>query len=361
MEDDKVHQLVDICKITEEEAKSYLEASNGDLNVAIGFVVGGKQQQQQQNTPASPPQYVEPPTGAGALAGQPPKQPQHPPANSNRGGITGFSDINKKDNPEDEKRNQFYAGGEKSGIAVLDPSKQNRDQLVDQVFETAQKHGAVSKSDVPAPPKDKFGGTGYTLGNNADESKVVVPKAKPAGLKTVILTFYTDCFTIDDGPPRKYQDPANAAFLNDVNKGVVPRELEAMAKGADLNIELLRKNEEYKPPPKPKVVAFSGAGNSVGELNAAPVGTKVDASSIVVDDSKPVTTIQVRLHDGSRLTIKCNQTHTIGDIKSHIEASHPTGKAMELRLSYPNKLLVDDHQTVQEAGISNASIIQRIF
>jgi len=121
------------------------------------------------------------------------------------------------------------------------------------------------------------------------------------------------------------------------------------------------KNEEYKPPPKPKVVAFSGAGHSVGEINASPAGTKVDASSIVVDGSKPITTIQVRLHDGSRLTIKCNHTHTIGDIKSHIEAAHPSGKAMELRLSYPSKLLVDDFETVQDAGLINASITQRIF
>jgi len=68
-----------------------------------------------------------------------------------------------------------------------------------------------------------------------------VPKTKPPGLKTVILTFWTDCFTIDDGPPRKFKDSANAEFLNDVHKGVVPRELEALAQGADLNIELLKK------------------------------------------------------------------------------------------------------------------------
>jgi len=48
-----------------------------------------------------------------------------------------------------KKRDAYYAGGEKSGIAILDPSKPNRDEVVDKVFESAQKHGAVSKSDVP--------------------------------------------------------------------------------------------------------------------------------------------------------------------------------------------------------------------
>jgi len=213
---------------------------------------------------------------------------------------------------------------------------------------------------MPGSDKEKFGGTGYTLGNTAEESKVVVPKTKKPDLRTVILTFYTDCFTVDDGPPRKIQDPANATFLNEVNKGVVPRELEALAQGADLNIELLKKNEEYKPPPKPKVVAFSGTGHSLGSFNQ-PIATVASASTIVVDETKSITTIQVRLHDGSRLTIKCNHIHTIGDLKAHIEATKPSGKAMELRCSYPNKILVDDMQTVQEAGILNASIIQRLF
>jgi len=188
-----------------------------------------------------------------------------------------------------------------------------------------------------------------------------VPKTKPPGLKTVILTFWTDCFTIDDGPPRKFKDSANAEFLNDVHKGVVPRELEALAQGADLNIELLKKNEEYKPPPKPKVVAFSGSGQTLGEFNIVPVATKPTASLIIIDETKPTTTIQVKLSDGSRLTIKCNLTHTVGDLKSHIEGTKPSGKAMELRVSYPNKLLIDEHQTVQEAGLLNASIIQRLF
>jgi len=274
--------------------------------------------------------------------------------------IRGISDIRKTD-ADDEKRDQFYAGGEKSGIAVLDPTKQNRDQLVDQVFQSAQKHGAVPKHEIPVSEKDKFVGTGYTLGNTSEESKVVTPKPKPPGLKTVILTFWTDCFTIDDGPTRKFHDPATAEFLNDVHKGVVPRELEALAQGADLNIELLKKNEEYKPPQKPKIVAFSGSGHALGEFNSIPVATKAEASAIVVDDSKPITTIQVRLSDGSRLTIKCNLTHTVGNIKSHIESLKPSGKAMELRLSYPSKILADEYQTVQEAGLSNATIVQRLF
>jgi len=267
-----------------------------------------------------------------------------------------LSDIRNAD-PDDEKRDSYYAGGEKSGIAILDPTKQNRD-VVDKVIESAKKHGAVPKNEVPAEEKEKFVGTGYTLGNTVDNSKVVVPKPKPPGLKTVVLTFWKDCFTVDDGPPRKFSDPANASFLADVQRGVVPRELGAIAGGADLNIELIEKKEEYKPPPKPKVVAFSGSGHSLGGTSTS--GTIVAAKLITIDESQPTTTIQIRLHDGGRLNIKCNHTHTLGDLRAHIEASKPTGKAMELRTTYPNAVLSDDSVTVKDAGLLNAAIVQRL-
>jgi len=201
----------------------------------------------------------------------------------------------------------------KSGIAILDPTKNNRD-VVDKVIESAKKHGAVPKHEIPQEEKDKFGGTGYTLGNTVDNSKVVVPKPKPPGLKTVVLTFWKDCFTVDDGPPRKFTDPANASFLNDVEKGVVPRELGALAGGSDLNIELIEKKEDYKPPPKPKVVAFSGSGHSLGSPSSSggSSGTTVTAKLITVDETQPTTTIQIRLQEGGRLNIKCNHTHTVG-------------------------------------------------
>jgi len=211
---------------------------------------------------------------------------------------------------------------------------------------------------MPPEEKEKFGGTGYTLGNTVDNSKVVVPKPKPQGLKTVVLTFWKDCFTVDDGPPRKFTDPANATFLSEVHKGVVPRELEALARGADLNLEILEKKEEYKPQPK-KVIAFSGLGHALGGTEGSS-GTKAAARLIEVDESKPTTTLQIRLHNGERLNIKCNHTHTVGDIRAHIEAAKPTGKAMELRTTYPNKILSDDYATIKDENLLNAAIVQRI-
>jgi len=142
---------------------------------------------------------------------------------------------------------------------------------------------------------------------------------------------------------------------------VVPRELEELAGGADLNIELIKKAEEYKPPPKPKVVAFSGSGHSLGSEASGTGGTTAAAKLVIVDESQPTTTLQIRLHDGGRLVIKCNHSHTVGDIRAHIEASKPSGKAMELRTTYPNKVLTEDSVTIKDAGLLNAALVQRLF
>lgn len=48
--------------------------------------------------------------------------------------------------------------------------------------------------------------------------------------------------------------------------------------------------------------------------------TQVAAREILVDTSAPATTIQVRLHDGSRIKVALNLSHTVRDIRSHLEA-----------------------------------------
>jgi len=50
--------------------------------------------------------------------------------------------------------------------------------LVDQVFQSAQKRGAVSKHEMPPEEKEKFAGKGYTLGNTVDNSRIVAPVSK---------------------------------------------------------------------------------------------------------------------------------------------------------------------------------------
>eukprot|EP01123_Difflugia_compressa_P013746 TRINITY_DN6563_c0_g1_i1.p1 TRINITY_DN6563_c0_g1~~TRINITY_DN6563_c0_g1_i1.p1 ORF type:complete len:372 (-),score=98.65 TRINITY_DN6563_c0_g1_i1:149-1264(-) len=368
--DSKVSHIMSITNVSPEIAQQFLSMTGGDVNEALALLVDTQASYNAAAGPSATPSMggsgsgvvLAPAAGGGTGTPTPAVSNQSntykpTPRPQTKSGITSFSDI-RTTNPDDEKRDAFYAGGEKSGIAILDP-RDKKDDIMDKVFESAMKHGAVSKCDVPPDDKEKFSGVGYTLGSAVDTTKVVQNKP-PTGLKTVILTFWKDCFTVDDGPPRAFTDPANRSFLDDVNRGVVPRELESLAGGADVNIELIKKNEPYTPPPKPKVVAFSGAGQTLGGENTKS-GTKAVAKLISVDDSQPTTTIQIRLHDGGRLVIKCNHTHTVGDIRNHIEASKPTGgKPMELKTTFPTKVLDNDSLTIKDAGLLNATIAQRV-
>jgi UBX domain-containing protein 1 len=137
--------------------------------------------------------------------------------------------------------------------------------------------------------------------------------------------------------------------------------LEEEAQGGAVHVDLVdKKNEDFKEPPKPKVVAFSGHGQSLGGSSSAPlITTPAPAREIVVDASKPVTSIQIRTADGARLIGKFNHDHTILDIRSWLESQKkPTGP-YDLITTLPARTLSDLNQTIKDAGLLNAAINQK--
>ena len=113
-----------------------------------------------------------------------------------------------------------------SGQEILDPRefmKRARDEM-------GAKSVDEHNSNNPAG-SSSFAGTGQSLNS---ESAVGEPLAPPAQEHTI--TFWSNGFSVDDGPLRNAQDPDNAAFLADVNQGNMPAEL----MGADGNPEACR-------------------------------------------------------------------------------------------------------------------------
>lgn len=106
-----------------------------------------------------------------------------------------------------------------------------------------------------------------------------------------------------------------------------------------VNVNLLRRDEDYTPPAQPKVKVFTGTGYKLSGADdstgagssgaAAPSGSgaaapaaatpPVDAFGAVTwggaDPMLPTTSIQLRLADGSRLRAEFNLSHTVGDIR----------------------------------------------
>jgi UBX domain-containing protein 1 len=259
-----------------------------------------------------------------------------------------------------------------SGLQIQDPNKKkktgNAADIVQDVFENAKKHGAKPREDMPPEEKEKFTGSGYKLGNTVEPSRIETAAPKPVkkGPVNKKISFYKNGFTIDDGPLRNYNDPQNASFLSDINKGIIPRELEHEAQNGDMQISLEdKKHEDWKEPPKPKVVPFSGHGNTLSSTSTSTYAAPEVSSSPVkpvqfsVDESQPITTLQIRLHDGTRMVAKFNQTHTVADVRRFVEMAKKT-PPFDLMTSFPTKVLADSNQSLKDAGLINATVVQKL-
>jgi UBX domain-containing protein 1 len=80
---------------------------------------------------------------------------------------------------------------------------------------------------------------------------------------------------------------------------------------------------------------------------------------LVVDDTQPMTSVQIRLHDGTRLVAKFNHTHTVGDLRGFVDAALPKRVAYQLQTTLPVRVLADESQTLQEAGLLGSTVVQR--
>ena len=245
-------------------------------------------------------------------------------------------------------------GCRRSGQEVLDPRefmKRARDEM------GAQTVGEWQDGQGP-PPSSAFTGAGHTLAGGSVEGA-----AAPKPPQEHTITFYADGFTVDDGPLRQADDPANAAFLSAVNRGMLPEELIGEDGAADADVHMVDKSsEKYKPPPV-TLKPFGGTGRSMRE-DAASSGAAsssaaatTEAQELVVDAGAPTTTLQVRLSDGSRKIVKANHTHTILQLRSHIATFTP-GVAFTLKGGFPPKPLDDESLTLADAKLLNETIVQ---
>ncbi|KAJ4876103.1 SEP domain protein [Raphanus sativus] len=77
------------------------------------------------------------------------------------------------------------------------------------------------------------------------------------------IIFWSNGFTIDDGPLRKLDDPDNASFLESIRKSECPKELEPEDRRAPVHVNLMRREEKCPEREKPKV-SFQGVGRTLG-------------------------------------------------------------------------------------------------
>lgn len=193
------------------------------------------------------------------------------------------------------------------------------------------------------------------------------------------LTFWKDGFSIEDGPLMSYNDPKHKEILDAINRGRAPLDLLGVRLNQRVTMRVQKRlTENYVPPPKSPPKPFGGTGNRLGSPLPASIVRSTEPSSQVpepptspppvqpstifeVDNNLPVTSVQIRLSDGSRMVTRLNHTHTVGDIRRQIAASNPAlaNRPYALQTTFPSRDLNDDNQTIKDAGVLGAVVVQR--
>jgi len=227
----------------------------------------------------------------------------------------------------------FVGGARNSGMITVNPK--NDEPKLDELFKKA---------------KENFGARSI---EEAGEQQVNPFTGQVEGPRRIIIKFFKGVFTVNDGPPRSSTDEEGKAFHACILDGRLPPEFGA----DDREVEIIdNKNVEYQAPPR-DITKLEGTGQSIG--GSTEVKAEVaPACEIKLDSSQPMANIRVRFADGTSQNFKFNLCNTIRDVRAHIEAVHPCGKPFALKKAYPPAVLENFDETLEEAGLKSASLVQ---
>lgn len=290
---------------------------------------------------------------------------------SNRRSESSSNDGSTGDDSDENKR---YVGGISSqgggsGLAVEPNPNQDGHRLLDSVRALAEN---ASNPDI-----------------ESEESNTVSSDASTMHA----ITMYRGGFTVNDGPHRRLDDPSNSEFLQSLARGKTPRELTenipSGQKDGSVVVRLVDKrdrdydgsntnqNTDGDSTRDNSFQSFSGAGNTLSAPPTESINEDGDGNgneSIIIpstpnpaaptiDQSKPITSVQVRLISGRRLVIKVNHDDPVRVLAHHILAASDNGdtnaqQPFALSSGYPPKIL-NLNQTVEEAGLKGAQVVQK--
>ncbi|KAJ1597365.1 hypothetical protein NDA14_005790 [Ustilago hordei] len=326
-------------------------------------------------------------------------------ANEGSASRRGGSGDDEDDDGDDDEMN-YFAGGERSALSVENPEARRRrnqpggdmvQEILRRAAEEGKKHPELAKAQSSSSSNSlAFTGRGRTINDSAESEPSAGTTSMPGGFasdpaasardnsgnggdnedgEVAIrnLTFWEDGFSIEDGELMRFDDPAHAQTLAAINAGHAPLDLLNIRFGQQVQVHVHRRTDEkYKPPPmKP----FAGSGNRLGSPAAPSFATSSrsqpattattsatsSSGDFKVDADRPTTQLQIRLSDGQRMTARFNTDHTIADLRSYINAANPVTSTRNyvLNASFPPKPLSDESQTLQDAGLLNAVVIQK--
>lgn len=379
--EDTLRQFCDVTGADETRSKFFLESSNWQLEVALSsFYEHGGNADEAPSSRAGPAM----PMLSDSDRESSPQSPAKPQKKDKKAPASKFATIDslhQHSSSDEDEGEAFYAGGsERSGQQILGPPSKGKKDIVSEVFKSVRERGAVVFEDEPSSTSrgrgSVFSGAGYRLGQTADDHEQVMPgnTQQQAQSRSVRLRLYREGFTVDAGSLKPYTDPENAEFLSCIRRGEIPPELSG---GGEVRVSLEDRRHEECPRQTHRSQPFSGKGQMLGSPTpptvgaTAPVAVNADdraanqraaQAQIQIDETQPVTTVQFRLADGSRITGRFNHTHTVADLQRYVSLAEPSYQLQSFVLltTFPSAELADPTATLAQAQLLNTTLLQRL-
>lgn len=381
MPDSDIQQFIALTNCSTTEANKFLAEFDGNLERALNAYFAQTQNESESNNSAS---KKELPTDSL-------EEFNKMESSSNKTGSKSrsirketprfktFAQILKESQGEedgDDESRHTFAGGETSGLEVTDPN--DLKSLIRDLLEKARKSGeSANTSELSAPQRNSFTGTGYRLGSFDSAPEVVSGQHAPPKPKKVTreITFWKEGFQVgEDGPLYRYDNSANSYYLNELNQGRAPLKLLDVEFGQEVDVNVYKKLEESYKPPKRKLRGLGGTGRRLGSSiseNNSPIQTESnlrvtpEASSSHEDQSnekekpKGNTSIQIRYADGRREILSCDKTDTVQYIYDYIQKNTNAARSFTLNQAMPIKVIDQYDSTVEKQNLCNSVIVQR--
>ncbi|XP_017125524.1 NSFL1 cofactor p47 [Drosophila elegans] len=177
----------------------------------------------------------------------------------------------------------------------------------------------------------------------------------------VVLHLWSEGFSLDDGNLRLYALPENERFLRAVLSGDFPEEMLRVPR-VELSVQD-HTNESFRHLSRKQ---FMGPGRP---LNSPPSRIIMDGplpmepQTLHLDELAAITTVQLRMADGSRVAGRFNLTHNIGDLYSYARQVRPelSSRNFVLMTAFPRQELLEaDTRTLVQANLCNVVVIQHL-
>ncbi|CAA9986185.1 ubiquitin regulatory protein, putative [Plasmodium knowlesi strain H] len=183
------------------------------------------------------------------------------------------------------------------------------------------------------------------------------------------ITLYKNGFIVDDGEFRDLNLEENKKFMQNIEAGILPKEL--AGKDKTMNVALKDKSNQVYTKEKMENTnsTYKGQGVKLGSTNAPSFSEEEikklaesaprDVKNIDIDDSKPITTLHVRLYNGKKVSQKFNYDHTVEDLFEFVYSYTPIN--FSLFFDFPLKKIERSGQTtLQDAKLIDTLITQKL-